>query len=405
MRLDFLRQADWLDSRVRGYLRLLAAIEIASLAWLLLTSHDGVDRNGFLIGTDFISFWTAGHMLVQHGDVYDAAAHAAVERAYFFRPHEFTAFYYPPVFLLLCWPFGFLPYFPALAAWLLTTGSAFALAARAWLARLAPGWPLWLLLVAFPPVLLVVTHGQTSFLVAALLGMGALLARERPLVAGAMFGLAVIKPQFGPLVPLVLLLTGEWRVIAAAAATAAALALAATLAVGPQVWSDWLALSGAAQNAMANGAIGFGKMVSVFAGLRLIGAPAPLAYALQGVVSALAVGAIAAAARGRRYNLALGSAMLAGAPLVTPFVLDYDMVLLAFPLIWLVAGGLRPWEKIVAAAVFAAPAFARALAINTGVPIMQPLLIAFFVLLVRRALAEPMVRPLQRSIVDHDLVG
>ena len=80
--------------------------------------------------------------------------------------------------------------------------------------------------------------------------------------------------------------------------------------------------------------------------------------------------------------------MLAGAPLVTPFVLDYDMVLTAFPLIWLATRQHRPWERIAVAAVFAAPAFARPLAMTVGVPIMVPLLAALFVLIVRRAHEE-----------------
>ena len=386
MSVAFLRDAHWLGpARTPGYLWLLALLNVATLAYIVATSRGGVDRNGFLLGTDFLSFWTAGRMLHGQGEVYDVAAHIAAQRAYFDHGAAYTAFFYPPPFLLLCYPLGFLPYFPALIAWLAATGAAYLAVARLWLRRAGITRPLWLLAAAFPPVLITVTHGQTSFLVAALLGLGALWVRERPMLAGLCFGLATIKPQFGILVPLVLLLTGEWRVIVSAALAAIALALAATLAFGIDIWSEWLAVSGAAQAAMNEGAVGFAKMQSAFAAARLLGAPLALAYGLQAAVALAVAATIAWAAWRRRYSLALGSAMLVGALLATPFVLDYDMVLLAFPVIWLVGAGFRPWEKIVAVLAFAAAAFARPLAIELGVPIMPLVLAALFVVLVRRA--------------------
>ena len=389
MRTDFLRWAGWLNrSRVGGYLRLLAVLNVAVIAWLVATSQGGVDRNGFLIGTDFISFWTAGHMLHAGGDVYDVAAHIAAQRGFFAPDDGHTAFFYPPPFLLACWPLGWLAYFPALAGWLVATAGLFIAVVSAWVRGLGIGRPAWLLVAAFPPALITVTHGQTAFLAAALLGLGTLLVRDRPWLAGLMFGLAVFKPQFGLLVPLVLLLTGEWRTIIAAALSIGALAVITTLAFGPGIWGDWLAVSNDAQTAMGGGAIGFTKLQSPFAAARLLGTGPVMAYALQGMVSLAVVAALAWASWRRRFTLGHGAAMLAGAPLVTPFVLDYDMALTAFPLLWLVAQPPRAFERITIAAVFAGPAFARPLAMGIGLPIMVPLLVALFALIVRRAREE-----------------
>jgi hypothetical protein len=390
MGLDFFRRADWLDAaRTRGYLRLLALLNIAALLFLLVTSHDGIDRNGFLLGTDFLSFWTTGHMLLAHQDIYDVATHTAAQRLFFAQKDLYTAFFYPPLFLPFCWPLGFLGYFPALALWLATTGAAYLAAVRLWLGRTGIALPLLILFAAFPPVAITITHGQTSFLVAALLGAGALLVRERPWLAGALLGLAAIKPQFGLLVPLVLLLTGEWRVIAAAAGAVLLLAAATTFVFGAHVWGDWLDVSGAAQAAMDNGAVGFAKMQTPFAAARLLGVSISLAYALQGVVTLTVLAGVAWASTGRRYALDLAALVLAGAPLVTPFALDYDMVLLAFPLIWLGGEGYRPWDKLAIAATFIAPAFARPLAMHTSVPIMPFILIAFFIVILRRVSEIP----------------
>ncbi len=393
MGVDFLRKAEWLGTeRARVYLMLLAGVNVLMLAVIVLTSQDGVDRNGFLIGTDFISFWTSGRMLQAGANVYDIAAHVAAQRTFYTLPGEYTAFFYPPNFLPFVWPLGFLPYFPALAAWLAVTGAAWLAAVRAWFKALGLQGPGWLLVLAFPPVIVTLTHGQTSFLVAALLGGGLLLVDKRPWLAGLLIGLATIKPQFGLLVPVALLASGQWRAIAGAALGALALAAIATLAFGPQVWSDWLAVTSAAGNATQSGNIGFAKMVSIFAGLSLVGVPSGPAFAVQVVAAIGVAGAVAAAAWRRPFSPGLAALVLAGAPLATPFVLDYDMVLTAFPLAYLYASarktGFADWERITILAAFAAAAFARPLALQAGVPIMPLVLAALFVLVWRRVQAE-----------------
>lgn len=393
----FLRDMTWLGpGRARGYLRLLALLNIAMLLLLAGTSRDGIDRNGFLLGSDFISFWTTGRMLPDGHSVYDSAAHIAAQRVYYASADGYTAFFYPPSFLPFSWPLGLFGYFPALAAWLLATGMVYAAAARSWWRAAGTGVPLGLLFLAFPAVPIVVTHGQTAFLVAGLLGLGAWLVPRRPVLAGVLFGLATIKPQFGLLLPLALLLTREWKVIAAATLTALALATLSALAFGANVWSDWLGASARAQAAMEAGSVPFGKMVSLFAALRLIGVPVSAAYAVQlGIGLAVAV-AIVRLARSRAWSTGLAAAVLAGALLATPFALDYDLVLLAFPMLWLVGEGLRhgfaPYEKLAITLAFAAPAFARPLALNTDIPVMPLVLALLFGAIVKRSAAQGDIR-------------
>ena len=392
--LFILREMNWLGAdRVRGYLRLLALLNVAMVIWMLASSHGGVDANGFLLGSDFISFWTTGQMLAGHGDPYDAAAHIAAQRAYFASATGYTAFFYPPSFLPLCWPLGWLRYFPALAGWLVVTGAMYVAAVRVWWRDVPTRLPLWLPLVAFPAMPIVVTHGQTSWLQAALLGTGVLMVRRQPMLAGLCLGLATVKPQFGLLVPLALLASREWKVFVLAGATALALAGLSALAFGPELWAEWLAASARAQAAMADGAVGFGKMMSPFAALRLLGVPIVAAYVVQGLVTAVVAALIVLFGWTRGWRPGLAALVLAGAPLATPFVLDYDMVLLAFPMLWLVGEGLRkqflPYERLVLVLTFAAPAFARPLALNLSVPIMPLVLLAFFAIVWRRATLRP----------------
>lgn len=394
MGLDILRKMDWLGAaRCRAYLRILAVLNVAMLVWLVAGSHGGIDRNGFLLGSDFISFWTVGHMLRAGADVYDAAAHIAAQRAFFASEGGYTAFFYPPSFLPFCRPLGALGYFPALTAWLVTTGAVYVASVRAWWSKAEVPAPLWLLLLAFPAVPIVLTHGQTAFLVAGLLGAGLWLVPSRPVMAGALLGLATIKPQFGLLLPIVLVLTGQWRTIFAACLTAALLAGASALLFGGEVWAGWLAASVRAEGAMAAGAVGYAKMMSPFAALRLLGAPTPAAYAVQVAASLAVAGALALAAWKEGWSDGLAALSLAGAPLVTPFVLDYDMVLLAFPLLWLTGEGLRrgfaSWEKLAIFLAFAAPAFARPLAMNLTLPVMPMVLGLLFAVLWRRVSRRP----------------
>ena len=380
-----LRRADWLTAaRARAYLWIMALLNGVTLALLLATSRNGVDRNGHLLGTDFLSFWTVGRMLIGRRDIYDQSAHIAAQQAYFTQADGFTAFFYPPTFLPFCWPLGLLDYFPALALWLVVTGALFVLAVTAWLRRFPVAAPAWLLIAAFPATLIQVTHGQTAFLSAGLLLLGALWVRERPIFSGVLFGLATVKPQFGLLVPLVLLLTGEWRVIAAAAATALALTVASAVLFGAALWHEWYTLTRAAQTAMDAGTVGYAKMVSPFAGLMLLGVPSGLSYALQGLISAVVAAMLAQASWRRRYTAELGALMLVGAVLVTPFVLDYDMLLLAPTLIVVASRGFGPWEKLALLLAFAAPAFARPIGMNLHVPIMPEAAFLLYWVLWRR---------------------
>jgi hypothetical protein len=240
---------------------------------------------------------------------------------------------------------------------------------------------------------IVVTHGQTSWLLAALLGTGVVMVRRQPLLAGFGLGLATVKPQFGLLVPLALLASREWKVVVVAAVTALTLGGLSALAFGPDLWADWLGASARAQAALADGAVGFGKMMSPFAALRLLGVPVIAAYVVQGLVAAVPAVLVVLFGWTRGWRPGLAALVLAGAPLATPFVLDYDMVLLAFPMLWLVGEGLRKeflsYEKLVLLLTFVAPAFARPLALNLSVPIMPLVLLAFLAIVWRRATLRP----------------
>lgn len=390
MRWDLLRSAHWLHrERAWDYLRFLAILSCGLLILQLGTSRGGVDRNGFLLGTDFLSFWSAGKLLVAGSSPYDIPAHIAMQRSVYASGTGHLGYFYPPVFELWSYPLGLLGYFPALFVWTAAGLAAYVAAARLWLGQLSLRAVL-VAVAAFPAVLLTITHGQTSLFVSALLGGGLwLVAGGRKVLGGLLLGLAVIKPQFGVLIPLVLLAGREWRAIFAATASAVLSAGLATLCFGIDEWARWQSVSGAVQSVMDGGTVGFAKMQSVFSGLRLLGADVLTAYVVQGGVALVVAAGLILAVRRTGLTAEAAAATLVGALLTTPFLLDYDLVLLGFPIASLASRPALPWERIVCALCFAVPAFARAIGIYAGIPIAPLLVAILFGLLIRRMWLAP----------------
>jgi len=206
--------------------------------------------------------------------------------------------------------------------------------------RFAPGLPARLLYscaTGFTAVFVNVTHGQNGFLTAGLFAAAIASLGVRPWLAGLCFGLAAFKPQFGLLVPLALAAGGHWRSFLTAAATVALLAGASVAVFGAQIWPEFLSGAGQArQLILESDGVGYDKLVSVFAWLRLWHAPVAAAYAAQ-AIAAILVAAIVLRLW-RQDDLRLQGAILCiGALLATPFALDYDLMLLA-PAILLLAG-------------------------------------------------------------------
>src|SRR6185503_9690742 len=210
---------------------------VVALGLLLVTATGTLDRFNRPLGTDFSSFWTAGRMALDgHAPLaYDWMSHWEMQK----QTHGIDMFFpwsYPPVFLLIAAAFAALPYVPALIVWQTSSLAAALMAFRA----ILPQPRALLFAFGFPGVLVCLGLGQTGFLTAALLAGGLLALPRREAFAGVLFGLLAYKPQFGLLIPFVLVAGGYWRAIAAATATVLA-AFAATLVVwGWPVWQAFL---------------------------------------------------------------------------------------------------------------------------------------------------------------------
>lgn len=372
-------------------------VSIAILSFLIGTSSGTLDYLGRPIGTDFSQVWTAGRMALdgQAADVWNWDKHFAVQRAlHGSRLVEYYGWHYPPPFLLLAAMLATLPYLGALIAWQAATLIPFAALIRKMTGRSEA----WLFVLAAPVSLICVMHGHNGFLTALLLVGGLLALEKKPFAAGLLLGCLVYKPQFALILPLLLLVTGNWRAIAGAAASSLGLIALSYGIWGWPVWQAFIDSLPLTQRVVIEaGTTGWEKIMSPFSAIRSIGGGIGTAYAVQGLASIAAIGVSLWIARAGRPDLR-NAAITATVLIATPYVLDYDFVVLLGGIAFLwrdaVRHGWLPWEKTLLGLVWIAPLVARNIAALTLAPVGLATAIIVLALALRRTLTAS---PFRRS--------
>src|SRR5579864_540754 len=442
-----LRSGEWLThERIRMVAVAVLLASAAGFLYLVVTATGGVDLQGRPLGTDFSNVYAAGTYVLEGNPVapFDSLQQYARERAIFGAATPFYGWHYPPYFLFVAAALAWMPYGLALFVWQAITLGLYLLAIRAILSSFrgaptgparsgrpddrlransesivtgvsgqAPNSSLWrrwlwipalardarsagmtadwlLLALAFPAVLINVGHGHNGFLTAALLGGGLVMLDRRPLVAGILFGLMAYKPQFGLMIPIALAAGGYWRTFIAAAVTAVLLTVVTTLVFGLQVWHAFFVGAEFTRTVvLEQGDTGWHKIQSIFSWARMWGAPVPLAYAIQGAATLACAMASVWLWHGKAPCPLKAAGLCLAAMLATPYTLDYDMMVLAPAIAFLVADGMArgfgPWEKTALAALWLVPLVARTLPQMTLIPLGVPAMLTMFVLLLRRA--------------------
>ncbi|MCK9914090.1 DUF2029 domain-containing protein [Microbacteriaceae bacterium K1510] len=147
-----------------------------------------------------------------------------------------------------------------------------------------------------------------------------------------LFGLLTIKPQLGLMLPVMLIVTGRWRTIGAAAITAVVLVAATSILYGVDIWTAYLDKVTPQQNWLLVNASGLllAMVASAFEAARMLGLPIKAAWIVQGIVTGAAVAAVIWTFW-RRRDPALSTALLVTATfLATPWALTYDLVVLGW---------------------------------------------------------------------------
>jgi arabinofuranan 3-O-arabinosyltransferase len=330
----------------RRSLRLIGvALSLNTVLFLLISLATGqwlLDKAGQLADSDFVDVWAAGRLALDGhaAAAWDWAIHREAEVAAL--GHDFPGNYgwhYPPTYLFVAAALATLPYLVALLGWLAVTLPLYVGAVRA-----VMGERLGILIAcAFPAAMWNMLVGQNGFLTAALIGFTLITVETRPIVAGVLLGLLTYKPQFGILFPIVLVTNGQWRVIAAASATAVVLVLASAAVFGVAAWSAFFTwLPATSEIILGDGRAGLNKLQSLFGVLRWLGAGTTAAFMAQALLIAACAVAVVMITKDRRIPSEVKSAALAtGALLATPYLYIYDFPVLMIPLAFLLRLGLR----------------------------------------------------------------
>lgn len=395
-----LKSGDWLTpERIRAYSLIVLALSLAAIVIWIGLSHGGVDRNGKPLGTDFSSFYAAGSLALEGhaAAAYDFALHHAREQQVFGAATPYYAWLYPPLFFLIATPLALLPYPAALVVWQFGT-LAFYLAVIGMILRGVRNEPTvrrnWLLAaVAFPAVLINLGHGQNGFLSAALFGAALLALPKRPILAGVLFAALAYKPQFGIAIPFALLASGRWRTIVAACLTLAILIAVTAFLLGIESWSAFLASADVSRKILLeSGAVGFEKLQSAFAVVRLWGGGVTLAYAVQAVISCAVIASIVWCWHSACDEAHKAALLVTGTLLASPHILDYDLIVLAVAIAYPAAHGLRdgfrPFEITLLGALWIVPLLARSAAGALALPIGFFVIATFYVTTLMQAWHE-----------------
>jgi alpha-1,2-mannosyltransferase len=400
--IDILRSGSWLTrERVRLVGLALLATFVLGAGFLIATSNGLNDRFGRPLGTDFSNVYAAGSYVLdgEASAPFSPPRQYAREQAIFGQATQFYGWHYPPFFLGLAALLAAMPYWLALIVWQGVTLLLYLWAMRAIVsASPSPAGggieKIWLLFaLAFPAVFINLGQAHNGFLTAALFGAALVMLVERPVLAGVLIGCLAYKPQFGLLIPLVLIATGRWRAFASAAVTVAVMTLAVTFAFGIDVWSAFFATEKFTRTVvLEQGGTGWYKIQSVFSWVRMWGGGIALAYAAQAAIALAVATALCWLWRSRASYPLKAAGLLIGTLLATPYSLDYDLMLLAPAIAYLsidgFARGFGPYEKTIVAALWIVPLIARSVPQATLIPLAVPTMLLALVFLLRRAMNE-----------------
>lgn len=198
--------------------------------------------------TDWVSFYAAG-TLVREGQgarLYDFAAQAAVQRSFFGENVEPNAYPLPAFVAIVLAPLTALPFAASFSVVLVLNLMLLGGIARAgW--RYLEGVPgrrtLIACAVVSTPVFVTVLHAQLDLVVlAAIIACLAMLRRERPMSAGAILAIALVKPHVAAAIVLLLIVKGEWRALVGFGSVGIPLLLGPVLLFGPGILRDQIAL-------------------------------------------------------------------------------------------------------------------------------------------------------------------
>lgn len=198
---------------------------------------------------DYLAHWTGGRLIFSPSStsLYDPLIQNALQQGALGVNPSLSWFVSPPIVAVFYWPLAVLPYTLSGLVWF-----AISTALLVWsvlsMRTLAPGLMVRkkqvviLAVLASPVVFELLGGGQDSAFILAVWLIGIrLLGNQHPIWAGAILGLGCAKPQLVVLVPVIFLITKNYRALASFAAVGACLVAISATVVGIQGLKQWLA--------------------------------------------------------------------------------------------------------------------------------------------------------------------
>jgi alpha-1,2-mannosyltransferase len=334
----------WLRTRPLAIKAAVAACAITSgYAWLAFFSnaiHAGMFGlpNFHGLGTDWMIYhavasnYLTGHPAVAN-DGFRLTTYVNQHYAHWLQGDlSYRAWVYPPSYLLVIIPFGVFGFALSYALFQIATAAGLVAATRT-----ATGgekfatWAVPLAILLSPAAAMNVLCGQNAFLMAACVVGGFALLKERPAVAGAILGMASLKPQLALLVPVALIAGGEWKALATAALSAILLVILSAVLFGADAWIAWFHNIYGDLVTDNTWWIPAARLwgISVWACAKLLGLPGPFASLLQDVAMAFAAIAVFLTFRRSTSLQTRLVVLLAGTILAAPYTTLYDAVFLS----------------------------------------------------------------------------
>jgi len=278
---------------------------------------------------DFDAFYAVGHMVWQ-GEVAGAYHYKTMfdAQAALFGTMNFLPWTYPPPFDLVVAPLAKLPQWLAYLMFVSVTFLGFICVVK----RIEPQQQAFPLIATFPALLINTTCGQNGFLTALLLGNFIFLFLGHRRSAGISIGLMAIKPHLAIGAALLPVLQLRGGIVFLAILTLVLFNVAATLILGPDIWSAFVNGAKESREFLELGLYPLFRMASVYSTVFLAGANPAVAITAQGVV---AIGAISTLIY--CHSIKLETRSFAGigiltSLLISPYIYDYDLPILAIAL-------------------------------------------------------------------------
>lgn len=326
---------------------------------------------GGMVGHDFLAFYTAGTFVREgrRGDLYDlekvkAFQHQLAGREGLEIGESFGPFWNPPFYAWVFVPLAGMRYRAALMSWEGINGISL-VAAMGLLVRLllllrrqlaaglriagtnetAGGWRVWglvpVLMITSMPLIQALTHGQNTLISLLVICVVVSLWQSRQaLLAGAVSGLLLYKPQLGLLVAAAVVVTLGWRAAVGLGVTGFGLLLV-TLATLPGTIGDYLAkMPGNLHQFQVEQVYLWDRHVTLRAFWRLLiqgrgaGEMTAVCKVFWIVSCVLLAGLLARAWWNRRRSAMTDhapmiAAVITAMPLLMPFYFDYDLLLIS----------------------------------------------------------------------------